>query len=170
MGSMDSEKFLTAVLSVLASLLVCLLAFRGGLVQGVILGHALVGFFGSKLQAFLDFPGYEDMQVWADLFIRSTLYILCFALALSAAPLALAMTASACGALLVMEHGVRVAEAMGKVAGVDTFTGSKHGLLMIFGVFTFGTLWQLWTWAAGSSMAWYFRVLYLPAVLTEGML
>jgi len=168
--AVDAEAFTTAALSVLASFMACLLVARGGLVQGLVVGHALVGFFTSKVHAFVEFPGYEDVRVWTDLLVRSALYVFCVGLALSAAPLALAMNASACGAGLLVEHGLRVAEALGKVEGAGAFAASKHGLLMLFGLSAFGTLWQLWTWMAGSGMAWYVQVPYLPAILAEGVL
>merc|ERR1712232_23538 len=102
-----------------------------------------------------------------DLLMNFVLYMVFGSIAVLAAPLALAMNFAFCGAHLVLEHGLPVAEAMGKLESAQSFAGSMKGLAVLGGLAAFGTFWQVWALLADSGMSWYFTVLYLPAVVAE---
>merc|ERR1712232_15183 len=88
-------------------------------------------------------------------------------IALLVAPLALAMNLAVCGTLLVLEHGLPLAETMGKIDSSESFAGSVKGLAAFGGLTAFGTFWQLWALWADSGMSWFFTIPYLPAVVAE---
>jgi len=167
---LDSERLSAAATEVLAAVMACLLVIHGGFAQKVVVAHALVKTLAERVECLLEFPGYEDLRSWTSILIRLTLWVLLLPLAVVAAPFALAMDASFCGAQLATEHGARFLAASGKVEDAEAFIASPRGLMAFGGLAAFGTLWQLWTWAAGGSIAWYFQLVYLPALVMEGLL
>jgi len=168
---LDSEKVTSAVFEIFVAYMACHMITRGGLAQVVFVTHALVKASKEKLVAFLEFPGHEDMQVWIDLCMSFLLYTFFGGMAVVLSPLALALILALCGAQLVTQHGVRVAESMGRIpeGTAETFAASAKGLAFFGGLTAFGTLWQVWALMAGSGMAWYSKLAYLPACLGEGI-
>lgn len=170
MKSANSDKVSETAFHLVTSLLACVMVARGGLAQSVFVAHLLVTILVEKSIDLLEFPGHEDLKVWTDLMVKAGLYVVCAFLAMVAPPLVLAIVASACGVQLLAEHGLAFIRALGKSDIADKLESSKQGLMTMAGIVSFGTLWQLWSWAAGSGVAWYFKVLYLPAVCAEGLL
>jgi hypothetical protein len=158
----DPNKLIAAGLEVLMAVLVCLLVIHGGIVQKAVVAYSLVGALTDKVESLLQFPGYEDLgEAWTGLFCRSVLWAVVLPMALLFTPVALALNASLCGAHLVGKHSFEFAKIV---------LDSKQGLISMLALAAFGTLWQLWSWVAGGSMAWYFTLVYLPAVTAEGVL
>merc|ERR1711933_339296 len=145
----------------------CLLVIHGGFAQKVAIAHALVGLVAKQVQPLLEFPGYEELEAWTATLVRLVLWVVFLFLTKVATPLALAMDASLCGALLATQHGARFLAAIGKMADAEAFVTSPKGLMAFGGLAASGTLWQIWTWAAGGSIAWYFQLMYLPALIVE---
>jgi len=170
LGALSSERLSAAAVEVLASGLACLVVLHGGLAQKFAIANALVGLTVDKVEAFVEFKGHDDIKAWTSLFVRVALYAVFLPLALAAAPVALALDAAACGARLATEHGVRFLASIGKVGDADAFLASQKGYVVFAGMAAAGALWQIWTLAAGGGMAWYFTVLYLPAVIAEGVI
>lgn len=167
---LDSEKITQASLEVLAAFTACLLVIHGGLAQKVAVAYSVVGFISAHLMPLVEFPGYEDLEEWTTIFVRFALWLVVFPLACFCGPLMLALNAASCGANLALTYGLPVLQARGKIADAAAFAASKEGLMALGGLTAFGTLYQLWTWAAGSGMGWYFQLIYLPAVIAEGIL
>jgi len=167
---LDSERLSAATTEVLAAAMACILVIHGGLAQKVAIAHALVGLVAKRVEALLVFPGFEDLQAWTATLIRLVLWLVFLTLTKVASPLALALDAAICGALLATQHGAHFLAARGKLEDAEAFTASPKGLMALGGLAAFGTLWQVWTWAAGGSIAWYFQLVYLPASIAEGLL
>lgn len=158
----DPNKLTAAGLEVLMAVLVCLLVIHGGIVQKAVVAFSLVGVLTDKVEGLLQFPGYEDLgAAWTGLVCRSALWAVVLPMALLFTPVALALNASLCGAHLVGKHSFEFA---------NVVLDSKQGLVSMLALAAFGTFWQLWSWAAGGGMAWYFTLVYLPAVTAEGVL
>mmetsp|Transcript_44850 Transcript_44850/g.118512 ORF Transcript_44850/g.118512 Transcript_44850/m.118512 type:complete len:161 (+) Transcript_44850:1-483(+) len=148
----------------------CLLVLHGGVAQRVALGHALVLLVSGHVTSIIHFPGHEDLEAWTQLFVKFALYSVCVGISLVALPLALAMYASLFGASFASEYVLKFAEAKGKVPEGSSAAGSMMQLMALGGLAGFGTLWQVWSYIAGGGIAWYFQMLYLPAVVAEGLL
>merc|ERR1712176_350912 len=131
----------------------CLLVIHGGFAQKVAIAHALVGIVAKQLGPLLEFPGHEDIEAWTSTLLRLVLWVVFLFLTKVATPLALAMDISLVGALLATQHGARSLAALGKMADVEAFLASQKGFMALGGLAAFGTLWQVWTWAAGGSIA-----------------
>lgn len=168
--SVDSEKLATAGMEVLVAAMTCILVIHGGLAQKVAIAYALVSLVAGKVDRILEFPGYEGMEAWTHLLVRFVLWLIVLPAALFLSPFALAANAALYGATLVVAHGLHFLKAKGKVEDAEAVAASAKGLAALLGLAAFGTLWQLWSWAAGSGMAWYFQILYLPALVAETLL
>jgi hypothetical protein len=166
----DSQKVTEAAFEVCVAAMACHMIMQGGLAKVVVVAHFLVTASKEKLVTFLEFTGHEDMQAWTDLFMTLVLYIFFGGMAIVAGPLAFAMTLAVFGAQLATENGLRVAESMGKVASAEASATSTKCLAVLGGLTAFGTLWQFWALVADSGMAWYFKMLYLPAYMGEGII
>jgi len=165
---LDSDKITAAVFELFVAYMACHMVMQEGLGKVVVVTHALVKAFKEKLVVFLEFSGHEDMESWTDLLVTFVLYTFFGGMAVVMPSLAFALTLASCGAKLAAENGFRVAEAMGKNPEGIT-TESTKGLAVLCGLTAFGALWQFWALMADSGMAWYFRVLYLPAYMAEGV-
>mmetsp|Transcript_44849 Transcript_44849/g.118510 ORF Transcript_44849/g.118510 Transcript_44849/m.118510 type:complete len:161 (+) Transcript_44849:1-483(+) len=148
----------------------CLLVLHGGVAQRVALGHALMLLVSGHVASVIHFPGHEDLEAWTGALVKLALYSVCVSLSFLALPLALAMYASLCGAGLAGDYALRLAEAKGKAPEGSSAAGSMMQLMALGGLAGFGTLWQVWSYIAGGGIAWYFQMLYLPAVVAEGLL
>ena len=69
-----------------------------------------------------------------------------------------------------LDNGLKLLEASGRIPNAQEFAASEKGLFLFLGLVAFGSLWQLWNWMAGDGLAWYFQVLYIPAVAMESLL
>lgn len=170
---MDSNKVTGVFFELCVAAVACHMVMQGGLAKVVVVSHALVKASKEKLTPFLDFSEHEDMQVWTDLFLSFVLYAFFGAMAIVAAPFAFALNVAFVGAQLVTAHGLRVAEGMGRIPGglsAEAFASSSKGLAMLSGLAAFGSLWQFWALVADSGMGWYFKMLYLPAYIAEGVI
>merc|ERR1719316_2259241 len=122
----------------------CHMVMQGGLAKIIVVAHVLVQNSRDKIKSLLVFSGHEDMQAWTDSLISFLLYVAFVLMAAVARPLAFALSLAICGAQLVTEHGLRVAEAKGKVPGgvsAEVFATSSKGLIVLAGLTAFGTLW-----------------------------
>jgi len=170
---LDSDKVTGIVFELAVAFMACHMVMEGGLAKVAVIAHALVKAFKEKIESLLDFSGHEDLKAWTDILLTFVLYLVFGGMAIVAAPLAFAVNVAACGAALVTEHGLRVAEAMGKIPGglsAEAFAASTKGLALLGGLTAFGTLWQFWALMANSGMAWYFKMVYLPAYMAEGII
>jgi len=166
--SVSAEKIQTAAFELFVCAMACLMVIRGGLATSVAVSHALVKNLVS-LDSFLDWTGHEEMKEWTDLVLRAFLYTVFIILSIVMTPLAIAINASTVGARLLVDNGLQILEAKGKIADAKAFAASEKGLFVFLGLAAFGSLWQLWNWMAGGGLAWYFQMLYLPAVAIEGV-
>jgi len=166
----DSERLSAATTEVLAAAMACLLVMHGGLAQKVAIAHALVGIVAKQVAPLLEFPGHEDIEAWTSILLRLVLWVVFLFLTKVATPLTLAMDIALVGALLATQHGARYLSSIGKITDAEAFITSQKGLMAFGGLAAFGTLWQMWTWAAGGSIAWYFWLVYWPAGIAEGIL
>jgi len=160
--TLDSEKLTSAGVEVLLSVMACVLVMQGGLAQKVAITYFIVGLVADKIEGILVFPEHEDIQAWTHMMCRFLLWAFMLPVALLFGPMALCINASVCGARIVAERG---GLGLAKIA-----PDSQQGLLITCALAGFGTLWQLWSYTAGGGVAWYFQMLYLPAVLVEGAL
>ena len=112
----------------------------------------------------------QGLEAWTQLFVRFALYVLCVGMSLVAMPMAIALYASLYGASFASEYVLKFAEDKGKIPAGSSKAGSQMQLMALGGMAGFGTLWQLWTYLAGGGMAWYFQLIYLPAVVAEALL
>jgi len=165
---LDSDKITAAVFEVFVAYMACHMVMQGGLAKVVLVTNALVKAFKPKLVAFLEFSGHEDMESWTDLLVTFVLYSFFGGMAVVMPALAFALTLAACGAQLVAENGLRVAESMGKNPEGLTVESTK-GLMALSGLTVFGAIWQVWALMADNGMAWYFKMMYLPAYTAEGI-
>merc|ERR1712070_504210 len=143
---------------------------EGGLARVVVVTYALVKACKEKIAGFLDFSEHKDMETWTDLLLNLVLYSFFGGMALVTRSLALALIVALCGAQLLTEHGLRLAESKGKIPdgqSAEAFAASVKGLAELGGLTVFGTLWQFWALMADSGMAWYFKIIYLPAYIGE---
>jgi len=168
--ALDVEKLSSAAMEVFAAVMCCLLVLRGGLAQSVAVGHALVLLVSGHMDGLIKFPGHEDLQEWTDLFVRFAMYVVSVGLSWVSLPLALALYVSLYGATLASDYVLKYAEGSNKLDPGSSEHGSATQLMALAGLTGFGTFWQLWTYLAGSGMAWYFQLLYLPAVVAEAVL
>lgn len=159
---LDSEKLSAAGTEILAAVLVCILVINGGLAQKVTVAYALVNLIAARLELILEFPGNEDIQAWTRLMSRAVLWMVVLPISLFMGPLALVLNSAALGARLVGEHGFE------KLVQVNPTT--MKGLTMALALMGLGTMWQLWSWASNSGMAWYFTLVYFPAIVAEACL
>jgi len=169
---LDSDKVSGVAFELCVSAMACHMVMQGGLAKVIVVSHALVKGFREKINALLDFSGHEDLKAWTDSILSFLLYVVFVSMAGLFGRLALALTVAMCGAQLVTEHGLRVAEGLGKIPGgvsADAFASSTKGLALLGGLTAFGTLWQLWALVADSGMGWYFKILYFPGFIAEGI-
>jgi len=166
----DSKKVTDVVFEVCVAAMACHMVMEGGLARVVVVTYALVTACKEKIVAFLDFSEHEDMQAWTDLLLAFVLYCFFGGMAVIASSLALALLVAFCGAQLVTKHGLRLAASRGKIPegqSAEAFAASLQGLAVLGGLTAFGTLWQFWALMADSGMAWYFKIIYLPAYSAE---
>jgi len=169
---LDTDKVSSVVFEVCVAAMACHMVMEGGLARAVIVAHALVTASKQKINQFLKFSGQEDMQVWIDLFVSFVLYAFFGGMALLMPSFAFAINLGVVGGQLVTEHGLRVAESMGKIpagATADAFAASVKGVALVGGLTLFGSVWQFWALMADNGMAWYFTMLYLPAYTAENI-
>jgi len=167
---LDSDKVTNVAFELLVSFMACHMVMEGGLARAAVVAHALVKASKEKISNLLDFSGHEDMQAWTDILLTFVLYSFFGGMALILAPMALALNVAVCGAQLVTENGLRIAESMGKIPEGQTaeaFAASMKGLALLGGLTAFGALWQFWALMANSGMAWYFKMLYFPGCVAE---
>jgi len=171
--AVNSDKVTSAVFELCAASMACHMVMEDGLANKVLLAHMLTKTTKQHLQAFLDFADHDDMRKWLDLFLSFVLYIFFGGMTVVATPMALALNLAMVGAQIVLEHGLRIAEKLGKIPGgekAEDFAGSVKGFI-IFGVLTgCGTLYQFWALLADSGVAWYFQMFYFPAYFAESFI
>jgi hypothetical protein len=165
--AMDSEKFSNTAFEVCSAAMACHMVMHTHLGQAIVVAHGLANMVKEKIEALVVFADLEDLPAWTDLILRVFLYSVFFGLALVAAPFALAFDVSSFGAHMILQYGSRVAQSVGKLPDAESFVSSKKGLITLAGLTAFGTLWQFWSLMAASGMAWYFKLAYLPAIITE---
>merc|ERR1712232_516775 len=119
------------------------------------------------IEALFDFADHEDMLAWMDLLVSFVLYVGVGLVALTMGPLALAANLAIVAAELVSSNAFKLAEAKGKLENADAFGVSMKGFGVLGGLTAFGILWQFWALMAGSGLAWYTTILYLPGVIAE---
>lgn len=169
---LETDKVTAAAFEICVAWMACHMAMEGGLARKAVIAHMLVTATKDRIKEFLDFSEHEDLTVWLDLFLSFALYCFFGGMAVVLESLAFAINLGLIGAQLVLVHGLRAAEGMGKLKEgetADKFAASVKGLAAFGGLTAFGTLWQFWALMAGSGMAWYFQLLYLPAVITESL-
>jgi len=153
---LDSEKLAGSAADVFAALLACLLVMHGGLPQHVVLAHSLVSVASEHAENFVQFPGFEDIKPWTQVFLRLCLWAVCLPVVFLMGHFALILLAAATGATMLLQNGkAPVAE-------------QKE--LLWAGLVGFGTFWQLWTCTQGTGLHWAFNLAYLPAFVVEGIL
>lgn len=170
---LDTEKVSAVVFELLVAFMACHMVMEGGAALKILVAHALVKAFKEKLVAFLDFTGHEDVQAWTDIVLTFVLYSVFGGMAVVSPSLAFALNVAACGAELTTAHGLRLAESKGKIpdgATAEAFAASVKGLAVLGGLIAFGALWQFWALMADSGMAWYFKMMYFPAVFGEAII
>jgi len=165
--AMDSAQLSNTAFEVCSAAMAAHMVMHTRLGQAIVLAHHLVNVAMEKTDKLVDFAGLEDLSAWTHLFLRFVFYCKFIALAVIAAPLALALDVSVFGAQLVLQYGAQAAQAYGKLPDAEAFVASKNGLLAVAGITAFGTIWQFWSLMAASGMAWYFQLAYLPAVIAE---
>jgi len=169
----STDKVTNVAFELLVSFMACHMVMQGGLARVAVVSHALVKASKEQLNAMLDFSGYEDLQAWTDILLTFVLYSFFAGMAVLVAPLALALNVAACGAQLVTENGLRIAESMGKIPDgmtAEAFASSLKGLVLLGGLTAFATLWQFWALMADSGMAWYFKMMYFPGCIAESII
>lgn len=165
---LDSERFASTTGELLMAGLVCLLVMHGGLPQAVVVTFALVKFLANHVQSVIEFGAFEELEKWNTMLIKFILWLVL--LPLSRCSVALALNASILGATLALKNGCCVAEQFGKLEKTEEFLASRQGLTALFGLVGVGTALNLWGFASGVGMAWYFRIVYCPAVFAESFL
>jgi hypothetical protein len=169
----DTDKVSAAVFEVCIAAMVCHMVMEGGVVKLIVVTFALVKACKDKINGVLRFSGFEDMRAWTDLLISAALYSFFGTLALLMPSMAFALTLASSGAQLVTDNALRIGEAKGKIpTGVSAkeFAKSVPGLALLGGLTLFGTMWQFWAIMAGSDMAFYFKIVYLPAYIAENLI
>lgn len=170
--AVDSQKVATALREIVVSLMACHMVMQGGLARAAVVSYTLVNSVKDKVKSLLEFSGCEDLEAWTDAMLCFALYALFGGLSLFTPSLALAMSLGIQSAQLLSQHGLRVAGTMGKIPDgltAEEFEASAKGFMLLGGIAAFGTLWQFWALVANSGMAWYFKMLYLPAVFAEAI-
>merc|ERR1711976_1108136 len=107
------------------------------------------------------------MLAWMDLLVSFVLYVGVGFVSLTMGRLALALNLAIVAGELVSSNAFKLAEARGKLDCAQVFAVSMKGMGMCGGLIAFGTLWQFWALMAGSGLAWYTQILYLPGVIAE---
>jgi hypothetical protein len=167
---LDSGKLADAVVEVLGALVSCILIIQGGLAQKVAIAYFVVGFVSAKVMPMLEFPGYEDLEEWTTMLVRFGIWLLVLPLTFLCGPLMLALNAASRGANLAVYHGAYFLEGRQKIEDAAAFAASLKGLMALGALTLFGTLFQLGMWALSIPLPVYFKLVYLPAVLIEGVL
>jgi len=168
--TLDAERMCKAATDILLAIMACIIVLHGGLAQAVVVTYNLVVRTSSRLSSLLSFPGFEDVDAWTKSMISLALWVVLFPAALVMGPLVPVVNAASFGALLALEFGARQMKNLGKVEDAEAFVASTKGLAALAGLTAVGTFWQLWACAAGSSVYWPFQLLYLPALVVEGIL
>merc|ERR1711972_117062 len=109
-----------------------------------------------------------ELEKWNTMLIKFILWIVF--LPLSRCSVALALNVSILGATLALQNGCRAAEQFGKMEKSEEWLATRQGLTALFGLVGVGTVLNLWGFASGVGMAWYFHLVYLPAVFAESCL
>jgi len=170
---LDTDKLSAAVFEVCVAAMACHMVMEGGLVKAVAVTFALVKACKEKINAKLKFSGFEDMQAWTDLLLSFVLYSFFGGMAVLMPSVAFSLNLASCGAKLVTESGLRIGESMGRIpkgVSAEEFAGSLPGLAMLGGLAAFGTMWQFWAIMAESDMAFYFKIVYMPAYIAENVI
>jgi hypothetical protein len=170
---LDTEKVSGLALELVMAFVACHMVMQGGLAKVVVVAYALVKATKEKIEGFLDFSEHDDLEVWTELFLRFILYVVFGGMAVFVSPLAFALNLAICGAQLVTQHSLQVAECMKKIPGgesAEDFCASTKGLAMLAGLTAFGTLWQFWALMADNGMAWYFQIVYICPLTAEWIL
>jgi len=167
MKVLDTDKVSAAVFEVVVAAMACHMVMEGGLVRVVVVTNALAKVGKEKISGLLKFSGFEDMQAWTDLLISFVLYAFFGSMALVTPSVGFALNLAVCGAQLITAN---VPHKIAKGMSTEEFAGSAPGLAMLCGLTAFSTMWQLWAILAGSDMAFYFKVVYLPAYIAENMI
>jgi len=171
--SVDADKVTSAVFELFAGYMACHMVMQGGLARTAVVTHVLVKTCKLKLKPFIDFSDHADMQVWLDLFLSLVLYAGFGFTAVFAPSWAFAINLGLIGSDMVLSHGLRIAENMGKIPGGETaeqFADSMTGFLVYVVLVGCGSLWQFWAVMAESGVAWYFQMVYLPAYVGESLI
>jgi hypothetical protein len=156
-----SEKVSAFALQLFKAAAACHMVMHGGpFARGIIVAYALANGVSQMLGDFLDISGHDDIRAWIDKLILLTLYFFFGGMALILPSLALALNASFVGAQLVKDYGLKYAKLESLVASQGPFLIPG---LMALGVFSYLLL-------GGGDMAWYFKLILLPAYFVEGFL
>jgi hypothetical protein len=164
--SVNAEIVKTAALDLFFCWMGCLMVIRGGLARSLAVSHGLVRSL-ARLQSLFKFADEDDKEIkeWSELIVQAFLHIVFLFLSTVMGPFAIAMNASAVGACLILDNGLPLLEATGKIPKATALANE-----IWLGLIAFGSLWQTWNWMAGDGLAWYFQMLYIPAVAVEALI
>jgi len=165
--AIDTDKVARAAFDLFTTFMACHMVMRSSAMQAIMITHALVKAAKKYTETFFEFTGHEDMLQWMDLLMSFVFYVGFGFLSVTMSSVAMALNFGVVAAHLVSNHALRVAEVKGKLESAEVFSASMKGLLLSGGLTAFGTMWQFWALMAGSGLAWYFQVLYLPVVTAE---
>mmetsp|Transcript_6798 Transcript_6798/g.9694 ORF Transcript_6798/g.9694 Transcript_6798/m.9694 type:complete len:330 (-) Transcript_6798:240-1229(-) len=165
--ALDADRIASTSKELLVCLMACILVIHGGFARCVAVAHALVTAVSTRLAGLFTFEGFEDIEPWVMLLVTVGLWIAIFPMALVLAPFALMLNIAAVGADLAVKHGFAFAGKIGQLQDAEAKLASPVGFFAFAGFVAIGTIYQLWTWAAGDTISWYFNFLYFPAVVAE---
>jgi len=169
--ALDSKRIADASKEVLICFMACLLVLHGGLAQKVIVAHALVGSVSKRLETLVSFEGFDGLESWTALLVHLVLWSVFLPFSLVFPQLALILNTAAAGASLATRHGVFFLVKRDKIQqAAEDVLGSVKGLGAYAGLMAIGTFWQFWSLAAGSTLAWYLSLAYLPFIIAEAFL
>jgi len=165
--AVDTDKVARAAFDVFTTFMACHMVMRSPFMQSIVVIHAVVKALKKYIEALFEFADHEDVLAWMDLFVSFVLYAGVGFVSLTMGQLALAMNLAVFAAELVATNAFKLAEAKGKLENADAFGVSMKGFGVLGGLTAFGILWQFWALMAGSGLAWYTTILYLPGVIAE---
>lgn len=158
--ALKSDEVSEAVKQVALSLCALAVVIHGGLPQILLVAHLLVGLILPEIPKLTHFSEHQEIQHATDLLMSAIINCFCFTGTFWFPNTALIIYTSAFGVKLIAESQT-LPEKIG---------GQDPDVVMALAGAGFGALWQLWSYAQGGGLAWYFTLLYLPAVTAEGLL
>lgn len=138
---------------------------HGGLLTTVFVAKILVETTYGRVNEVLKFSFLSEMEQWCEFFVRLFLWVVVLALSFLVPQFTFALCAAAYGSNLLMSNLVGVVGE--RAQGV---TSGRNGLIVYVACVLLGWLWQSWTFLSGGSIAWYFNMLYIVAVIPETIL